>query len=86
VAASGVFGQVTPTDLPIGTDGREPARLGYPTLSMVSLEADGAPSHHRRADDLPEALEMAGVIRSADFAASVAWASLRGEAGPLAIL
>jgi hypothetical protein len=86
VAASGVFGQVTPTDLPIGTDGREPARLGYPTLSIVSLEAGGAPSHHRRADDLPEALDMAAVIRSADFAASVAWASLRGEAGPLAIL
>jgi hypothetical protein len=86
VAASGVFGEVKPTDLLAGSDGRVPARRGHPTLTLVSLEPNGVPRHYHRPDDLPEALDMATVIRSADFAAAVAWAALRGEAGPLAIV
>jgi len=85
VAASGVFGDVTATDLMAGSDGRVSAARGFPTLSLVALDEDGVPHDYHRVADLPEALDMATVIRAADFGAAVAWAALRGEAGPIAI-
>jgi hypothetical protein len=85
VAASGVFAEVAVTDLMAGSDGRIPAARGFPTLSLVALDEHGVPSKYHRAGDLPEALDMATVIRAADFGAAVAWAALRGEAGPIAI-
>jgi hypothetical protein len=86
VAASGVFGEITPVDLLAGTDGHVPARRGFPSLSLISLEVNGVPLHYHRAEDLPEAVDLPTVIRAADFGAAVARAALRGEAGPIAIL
>jgi len=86
VAASGVFGDVTPADLSAGTDGHVAAAHGYPTLSLVALEAEGVPRHYHRRDDVPEALDMPTLVRAADFGAAVAHAALRGEAGPISIL
>ena len=77
---------MTPADLRVESGGRVPAQRGYPTLSLVALERDGLPRNYRRADDLPDALNMANVIRAGDFAGAVTRAALRGEAGPIAIL
>jgi hypothetical protein len=86
VAASGVFGQITPVDLLAGTDGHVPADRGYPALSLISLEENGVPRHYHRGEDVPEAVDLPTVIRAADFGAAVGRAALRGEAGPIAIL
>ncbi len=86
VAASGVFGEVTPVDLLAGTDGHVPAERGFPTLSLISLEAHGVPRHYHRVDDVPESVDLPTVIRAADFGAAIGRAALRGEAGPIAIL
>jgi len=86
VADSGMFDEVTPTDLIAGTDGRLPAARGYPALSLITLEGDGVPRNYHRLDDIPQNLDMSTVVRAADFGAAVAWAALRGEAGPIAIL
>ena len=59
---------------------------GTATLSLVALEADGIPRNYHRVEDVAEDLDMACVIRSADFAVAVAVAWLRGEADPLAIV
>jgi len=86
VAASGVFGEVSPVDLLAGTDGHVPAERGFPSLSLISLEAGGVPRHYHRVEDVPEAVDLPTVIRAADFGAAVGRAALRGEAGPIAIL
>ena len=86
VAASGVFGELTPVDLLAGTDGHVPADRGFPSLSLISLESNGVPRHYHRGEDLPEGVDLSTVIRAADFGAAVARAALRGEAGPIAIL
>jgi hypothetical protein len=86
VAASGVFGEVTPVDLLAGTDGHVPADRGFPSLSLISLEQGGVPRHYHRVEDVPEAVDLPTVIRAADFGAAVSRAALRGEAGPIAIL
>ena len=86
VAASGVFGELTPVDLLAGTDGHVPADRGYPSLSLISLEENGVPRHYHRGEDVPEAVDLPTVIRAADFGAAVGRAALRGEAGPIAIL
>jgi hypothetical protein len=86
VSASGLFGEVTPVDWPEDTDGGVAARGGFLALSLISLEADGLPRNQRPASDLPASLDMATVIRAADFGAAVARAALRGESGPIAIL
>ncbi len=86
VSASGLFGEVTPVDWPEDTDGGVAVRGGFPALSLISLEADGLPRNQRLASDLPASLDMATVIRAADFGAAVARAALRGEAGPVALL
>ncbi len=86
VSASGLFGSVTPVDWPEDTDGGVAARAAFPTLSLISLEADGLPRNKQLASDLPASLEMETVIRAADFGAAVARAALRGEAGPIALL
>lgn len=85
IAGSGVFGEIAPVDLLAGTDGCVPARAGYPTLSLISLE-DSVPRNYHRASDLPEAVDTSTLIRAADFGAAVAYAALRGEAGPLALV
>jgi hypothetical protein len=77
LAASGAFGEVTPTDLLAATDGHVPATRGYPTLSLITLEANGVPRNYHRPDDTVDAIDTAVVVRAADFAAAVAAAALR---------
>jgi hypothetical protein len=86
VAASGAFGEVTATDLLAGTDGHVPAALDHPTLSLISLEENGVPRNYHRPEDLPEAIDLALVVRAADFGAAVVASALRGDAGPIAIV
>ena len=86
MAASGAFGRVTSADLLVASGGCAPAERGHPTLSLMALERDGLPRNYRRVDDLPDALNMATVVRAGDFAGAVTRAALRGEAGPIAIL
>jgi len=86
VAASGAFGEITPTDLLAGTDGHVPASYGHPVLSLISLEENGVPRNYHRPDDLPAAIDLALVVRAADFGAAVAASALRGHAGPIAIV
>ena len=86
VAVSGAFGTVTPVDLQADTDGHVPARLGFPTVSLVALEADGNPRSDAGESDLPEALDLETLVRAADFGSAVARVALRGEAGPIAIV
>ena len=86
VAASGVFGSVTPVDLMAGTDGSVPAARRHPSLSIISLEPNGVPRHYHRPEDVPEALDMHTVVRAANFGAAVAGAVLRGATGLIAVL
>jgi Iap family predicted aminopeptidase len=86
VAAGGGFGEVSATELVVDTDGSVPTARGYPTLSLVSLEAGGFARNDHQPDDRPEALDMATVVRAADFGAAAVHAVLRGESGPIAIL
>jgi hypothetical protein len=86
VAASGVFGTVTPVDLMAGTGGSVPAARHHPSLSIISLEPNGVPRHYHRPEDVPEFLDMYRVVRAADFGAAVAGAVLRGGSGPIAVL
>jgi hypothetical protein len=84
VAASGAFGEVTPTDLLASTDGHVPAERGYPTLSLISLDPNGVPINYHRIEDTVDGIDTAMVVRAADFAAAVSMAALRAEAGPIA--
>ncbi len=86
VAASGAFGEVTPTDLLAGTDGHVPAGQGFPALSLISLEANGVPRNYHRLDDLPAGIDLAMVVRAADFGAAVATSAIRGDADPITII
>jgi hypothetical protein len=83
VAASGAFGTVTPADLLANTDGHVPAHHDYPSLSMISLEANGVPRNYHRLEDTVDAIDMGTVVRAADFAAAVAAAALGGKGGPI---
>lgn len=83
VAASGAFGEVTPTDLLAATDGHVPAERGYAVLSLISLESNGVPRHYHRPDDTAGGIDLTTVIRAADFGAAVVTAALRGDAGPV---
>jgi hypothetical protein len=76
IAASGELGVVTPTDLLAATDGHVPAALGYPTLSLITLEANGVPRNYHRTDDTVDAIDTAVVVRAADFGAAVALGAL----------
>ncbi|HYD49085.1 MAG TPA: M28 family peptidase [Terriglobales bacterium] len=83
MALTGRFGEVTPTKLMAGTDGHVPARHGYPTLSLISLEDNGVPRNYHRIEDTVENVDAEMVVRAADFGAEVALAALHGAAGPL---
>jgi len=83
VAASGGFGEVTPTDLLAGTDGHVPAGRGFPALSLISLEENGVPRNYHRPDDGVEGIDATTLVRSADFGAAVVRAALEGGAGPI---
>lgn len=80
LAREGSWGDVSPTDLLAATDGHVPAAAGYPTLSLISLEANGVPRNYHRVEDTVEALDMALVVRAADFGAAVALAALAPDA------
>ena len=84
VAASGAFGEVTPTDLLASTDGCVPAERGYPALSLISLDPNGVPRNYHRIEDTVDGIDLEMVVRAADFAAAVTMAALRAEAGPIA--
>lgn len=86
VAASGAFGDVTPTDLLAGTDAHVPAGQGFPSLSLISLERNGVPRNYHRLDDVPAGIDLATVVRAADFGAAVAASAIRGDAGPITII
>jgi hypothetical protein len=77
IAADGSHGAITPTDLLAATDGHVPAGHGYPTLSLISLEANGVPRNYHRVEDTVDALDMGMVLRAADFGTAVALAALR---------
>jgi len=77
LTTGGQWGDVTPTDLLAATDGQVPAAAGYPALSLISLEANGVPRNYHRVEDTVEALDMAMVVRAADFGAAVALEALR---------
>jgi Iap family predicted aminopeptidase len=79
IAATGELGAVTPTDLLAATDGYVPANRGYPTLSLIALEANGVPRNYHRVEDTVDAIDTAMVIRAADFGAAVASAALRAD-------
>ena len=79
IAATGAYGEVTPTDLLAATDGHVPALRGYPTLSLISLEANGVPRNYHRVEDTVDAIDPAMVVRAADFGAAVASAALRSD-------
>ena len=80
IAASGSFGEVTPTDLLAGTDGHVPAAYGYPALSLISLEPNGVPRNYHRPNDTVDAIDISMVLRAGDFGAAVALAALNGAA------
>ncbi len=81
VAAAGKHGEITPVDLLAGTDGCIPAKLGYPTLSLISLEANGVPRNYHRVEDTIDGIDPKMLVRAGDFGAAVAAAALRGDAG-----
>ncbi len=83
IAVTGRFGDITPTHLLAGTDGNVPARLNYPSLSLISLEANGVPRNYHRAEDTVEGIDTAVVVRAADFGSAVAKAALGGATNPL---
>lgn len=80
VGPRGPFATPAPTDLLAATDGHVPAASDYPTLSLISLESNGVPRNYHRREDTVDAVDMALVVRAADFAAAVAAAALAGEA------
>lgn len=80
LTADGSWGDVAPTDLLAATDGHVPAGAGYPAVSLISLEANGVPRNYHRVEDTVEALDMAMVVRAADFGAAIALAALRQDA------
>jgi hypothetical protein len=84
VAASGAFGEVTPTHLLASTDGCVPAERGYPSLSLISLDPNGVPLNYHRVEDTVDGIDTETVVRAADFGAAVVMAALRGEADPIA--
>jgi hypothetical protein len=86
VAASGAFGEVTPTDLLASTDGHVPAERGYPSLSLITLDPNGVPRNYHRVEDTVDGIDTEMVVRAADFGAAVTTAALRGEADPIADL
>ena len=75
---------MTPTDLLAATDGNVPADAGYPTLSLISLEANGVPRNYHRARGHVDAIDMSMVVRAADFGAAVALDALRSSPFPRA--
>ena len=86
VAESGAFGDVRAVDW-VGTTGAAVAAArDLHTLALVSLDADDRPRHEATREDVPESLDMATVVRAADFVGAIAAASLRGEADPLAFV
>jgi Iap family predicted aminopeptidase len=55
-----------------GTDGNVPARLGYPTLSIIALEENGVPRNYHQVTDTPDRIDMDTVVRAADFGVAAA--------------
>jgi hypothetical protein len=86
LAEGGGFADVTPFDFVGETDGGEIARRGLHGLCLVALEEDGAPREDHGALDVPDRVDMEGVIRAADFAAAVVVSHWRGESDPLAVV
>lgn len=83
VAATGEFGEVTPTHLLAGTDGCVPAQLGRPALSLITLEDNGVPRNYHRPEDTVDGIDCSAVVRSADFGTAVTLAVLAGAADPV---
>ena len=86
VAAAGAFGEISAADPVHPPPSRAVAAQGFPTLSLVGLSATGLPVVLRADEDTPERIDPHAIVRAADFAAAVARAALRGEAGPIAIV
>lgn len=72
IAAGGEFGRVTPVHLLAGTDGNVPARKGYPTLSLIALEANGVPRNYHQLSDTVDGVDLELVARASQFGVQVA--------------
>ena len=83
VAGSGLFGPVTLVDLDVHTDGQVPAARGWPALTLIGLVESGLPRAYHSRTDVADAVDLDTLIRAGDFGAAVAYAALRGEAGPI---
>jgi hypothetical protein len=86
VAESGAFGEVRAVDWVGATSAAPVVARDLDALVLASLDEDGRARGDHRLADLPEALDTAGIVRAADFAAAVAMAALRGESDPLALV
>lgn len=86
LAEGGAFAEITAIDFSGDTDGRVPADDHLHTLTLVALDDHGAPVADHAANDVADALDLATVVRAADFAAAVVVASWRGESDPLAVV
>lgn len=86
IAEGGAFAEVTGADLVGETDGAVTAGRDLHALTVMALEADGSPLADHAPNDVAEALDLATVVRAADFAAAVVVASWRGESDPLALV
>jgi hypothetical protein len=81
LAGRGDFGDIAATDLLAATDGHVPAQHDYPALSLISLEANGVPRNYHRPEDTADAIDLAMVVRAADFGAAVVVDALRAREG-----
>jgi len=86
VAESGAFGAIGAVDWIGATGVAALAARGLPVLALVSTDPDGLPRNDHRPIDPPESVDIACVVRAADFAAAVVEASRRGEGDALAII
>jgi hypothetical protein len=86
VAEGGAFAEVTSADFIGETEGRVTAGRQLHALTLIGLDESGAPVADHGSGDVADALDMATVVRAADFATAILVASWRGESDPLAIV
>jgi hypothetical protein len=86
VAEGGAFAEVTGADYVGETEGRVTSSRGLHALTLIGLDEDGGPVADHGRGDVADALDMATVVRAADFATAILVAAWRGESDPLAIV
>ncbi len=86
IAEGGAFAEVTAADYVGETEGRVTAARSLHALTLIALDERGGPVADHGPGDVVDALDMATVVRAADFAAAILVASWRGESDPLALV